>query len=52
MDREEFETEVGDLVADALAASLQPDEVIEVLKDQIRNLKDQRFDAEHVPDEE
>lgn len=52
MDREEFETEVGDLVADAVAGSLDPGEVIEVLKDQIRNLKQQQSEADDVPDGE
>lgn len=50
MDREEFETEVGDLVADAVAGALEPAEVIEVLKDQIRSLKDLRSEADNVPE--
>lgn len=52
MDRDEFETQVGDLVADAVAGSVEPAEVIEVLKDQIRSLKELRSEADNVPEEE
>lgn len=51
MDREEFETQVGDLVADALAMSLDPQDVIEVLTDQIRAVKDQSAEGDNVPDD-